>query len=72
MGTYTCMKYAIRQMTSQGTGGRIVNVSSAGAQKGIPGKAIYSATKAAMNMLGYTAALEYARQNTSIRSAPFS
>jgi len=43
-GVWNCMKYELRQMREQGSGA-IVNNSSIGGLIGIPGRAIYHATK---------------------------
>jgi NAD(P)-dependent dehydrogenase (short-subunit alcohol dehydrogenase family) len=43
-GVWNCMKYELRQMREQGSGA-IVNCSSIGGLVGIPGRAIYHASK---------------------------
>ena len=58
-GIFLCMKYEIRQMIKQGYGA-IVNTSSVGALKPVPGFCAYSASKSGMISLTKTAALEYA------------
>ena len=57
-GTYFCMKYEIRQMQKQGTGGSIVNTASIGAIKFVPTMGAYAASKAGLIGLSKTAALE--------------
>lgn len=51
---------AARQMIAQGTGGRIVNVSSRGAFRGEPRHTAYGASKAGLNALGQSLAQELA------------
>ncbi len=58
-GVFLCMKYEIRQMTKQGYGA-IVNTSSVGALKPVPGFCAYSASKSGLISLTKTAALECA------------
>ncbi|KIX05622.1 uncharacterized protein Z518_03594 [Rhinocladiella mackenziei CBS 650.93] len=54
-GVFNCMRAQIPHM---GSGSSIVNVSSGAAITGIPGLALYSAAKAALNNLSKTAARE--------------
>lgn len=58
-GAWLCMKYEIRQMLRQGKGA-IVNTSSVGALKPIPGFGPYAASKSGLIALTRTAALECA------------
>ena len=58
-GVWLCMKYEIRQMVTQRRG-VIVNTSSVGALKPIPGFGPYAASKAGLIVLTKTAALECA------------
>lgn len=58
-GVFLCMKYEIRQMLRQGKGA-IVNTSSVGGLKPIPGFGPYAASKAGLIALTKTAALECA------------
>jgi NAD(P)-dependent dehydrogenase (short-subunit alcohol dehydrogenase family) len=66
-GVFLCLKYEMRQMTEQG-GGAIVNTSSVGALKPLPGFCAYSASKAALNTLTKTAALEGAEHCVRVNS----
>ncbi len=58
-GVFLCMKYEIRQMLKQ-KHGAIVNTSSVGAFKAVPGFAAYDASKTGLLGLSKAAALEYA------------
>ena len=58
-GVFLCMKYEIKQMMKQGYGA-IVNTSSTGAYKAVPGFAAYDASKAGLLALTRVAALECA------------
>jgi NAD(P)-dependent dehydrogenase (short-subunit alcohol dehydrogenase family) len=58
-GVFLCMKHEIRQMLKQGKGA-IVNTSSVGGLKPIPGFGPYAASKAGLIALTKTAALECA------------
>lgn len=56
--TYFMTQLAARQMIQQGTGGRIINISSTGALQGERNSSIYAATKAGIIALSRAAALE--------------
>jgi NAD(P)-dependent dehydrogenase (short-subunit alcohol dehydrogenase family) len=58
-GVFLCMKYEIRQMLKQKCGA-IVNTSSVGAFKAVPGFAAYDASKTGLFGLSKAAALECA------------
>jgi 3-oxoacyl-[acyl-carrier protein] reductase len=58
MGPYWGCVAAARAMRERG-GGSIVNVSSGGGAKPLPGIAVYGMTKAAVNSLTWTAAAEF-------------
>jgi NAD(P)-dependent dehydrogenase (short-subunit alcohol dehydrogenase family) len=64
-GVFLCMKYEIRQMLRQGKGA-IVNTSSVGGLKPIPGFGPYAASKAGLIALSRTAALECATSGIRI------
>ncbi|MFB6891478.1 SDR family NAD(P)-dependent oxidoreductase [Kitasatospora sp. NPDC056327] len=59
-GTFTVTQVVGRQMVDAGNGGAIVNISSIGARQPTPGLGHYEATKAAVDALTRTAALELA------------
>jgi NAD(P)-dependent dehydrogenase (short-subunit alcohol dehydrogenase family) len=66
-GVFLCLKYEMRQMIKQGEGA-IVNTSSVGAVKPQPGFCAYSASKAGLNTLTRTAALEGAAYNIRVNT----
>ncbi len=66
-GAFFCLKYEMRQMIAQGSGA-IVNTSSVGAVKPVPGFCAYTASKAGLNGLTKTAALEGAAHNVRVNT----
>ena len=59
-GSFLAMKASIPHMIEKG-GGSIINISSLGGLRCLPGMAAYCTTKAAINMLTRQAALDYGR-----------
>ena len=59
-GLWLSLKYEIQQMTKQGSGGTIVNMSSVAGVKGFPGAGVYVASKHGVLGLTKSAALECA------------
>ena len=67
-GVWLCLKYEIRQMIRQGSGGAIVNAGSVYGLIGSAGAAAYSATKCGVIGLTKAAALENARNGIRVNT----
>jgi NAD(P)-dependent dehydrogenase (short-subunit alcohol dehydrogenase family) len=66
-GIFLCMKYEIRQMLKQKYGA-IVNTSSVGAYKAVPGFAAYDASKSGLGGLTRVAAIECATSGIRVNA----
>jgi len=64
-GAFYGIKYGIRAMLKD-DGGSIINTSSVASETGIMGRAGYSATKAGVNGMTRSAAMEYAEDRIRV------
>ena len=67
-GTFFCSRAAAAVMKGQGTGGRIVNISSIAGRKASPGMGVYGIAKAAVEMLTKVLASELAPFNIRVNA----
>jgi NAD(P)-dependent dehydrogenase (short-subunit alcohol dehydrogenase family) len=67
-GVWLCLKYEIRQMLKQGSGGAIVNMASVLGLVGSAGTSAYSASKHGVIGLTQTAALENAKKGIRVNA----
>jgi NAD(P)-dependent dehydrogenase (short-subunit alcohol dehydrogenase family) len=67
-GTFLCSKYAARQMTGQGDGGRIINIASQAAKSGFPHMAPYVASKHALIGLTRSNAIELGADGITVNA----
>jgi NAD(P)-dependent dehydrogenase (short-subunit alcohol dehydrogenase family) len=67
-GTFTCARAAAVRMREQGTGGRLILISSPAGQRGNFGQTNYAAAKAGIVALARTWALELARAGVTVNA----
>ncbi|MEW2357129.1 SDR family NAD(P)-dependent oxidoreductase [Spirillospora sp. NPDC029432] len=67
-GTFTCARAAAVRMREQGTGGRIVLISSPAGQRGNFGQTNYAAAKAGIVAMARTWAMELARAEITVNA----
>jgi len=68
-GTFLCLREAIRRMQAQGRGGSIVNISSVSSMQAVVyHNATYNASKAGVNSLTKTTALEFAADGIRVNA----
>jgi len=67
-GAYYCAQAFAHQAIKQKRGGAIVNISSISATQMMPGRAAYSASKAALNALTQALAFEWAGHNIRVNA----
>jgi glucose 1-dehydrogenase len=67
-GPFLCCQAAARQMIQQGTGGRILNISSVHEDMPMPTNAPYCATKGGLRMLMRTIAVELAPHGITVNN----
>lgn len=67
-GTFTCARAAAVRMREQGTGGRLILISSPAGQRGNFGQTNYAAAKAGIVAMARTWALELARAGVTVNA----
>lgn len=67
-GPFLCAQAAAKQMIKQGTGGRIINISSVHEDLPMPTNAPYCAAKGGLRMLMRTIAVELAPHNITVNN----
>lgn len=68
LGTLRLCRLALKAMLVQGTGGRIVNLSSVASLRGHTGLAVYAASKAGIDGLTRSLAREVGKRNITVNS----
>lgn len=67
-GTFTCARAAVRQMRTQGGGGRLILIGSPAGQRGNPGQTAYAAAKAGIAAFTRTWAMECTRSAITVNA----
>ncbi|WP_158734600.1 SDR family NAD(P)-dependent oxidoreductase [Alteribacillus sp. YIM 98480] len=67
-GTFLMSQQAGQKMIEQGTGGKVINITSIVAHAGIPKRAAYAASKGAVRQLTETLALEWGKHNIQVNA----
>ncbi|WP_432872026.1 SDR family oxidoreductase [Microbispora rosea] len=67
-GTFTCARAAAIRMREQGTGGRLILISSPAGQRGNFGQTNYAAAKGGIVAMARTWAMELARANVTVNA----
>src|SRR5262249_44885794 len=67
-GMFFCTQRAAQEMIKQGSGGRIVNLSSVHSFAGVPNHAHYEASKGGINMFTKACAIELAPHNIQVNA----
>ena len=67
-GTFTCARAAVRQMRTQGGGGRLILIGSPAGQRGNPGQTAYAAAKAGIAAFARTWSMECARSAITVNA----
>jgi NAD(P)-dependent dehydrogenase (short-subunit alcohol dehydrogenase family) len=65
-GAFNCCQAVAKHMIERGQGGRIVIISSVHAQMPFPTMAVYGATKAGLQLLTYSMAIELAKYRINV------
>ncbi len=68
LGTYLFCREVVPQMRKQGTGGRIINMASGTALKGVPGSLHYVTSKGAVIALTRSLARELGKDNITVNA----
>ena len=68
LGTYLCCRAVVPQMRKQGTGGRIINIASGTAIKGVPGSLHYVTSKGGIIAFTRSLARELGKDNINVNA----
>lgn len=67
-GVFFCTKHSVIQMKKQGSGGRIINISSIAGLVGFPGISAYCASKGGVTEFTREAALDFAKNGITVNA----